>query len=52
MTTGNINNAFGVLARLGSDFTPDSPFYVVVYRNNADKYPTASDLPTADEPTV
>lgn len=41
VTTGNINNAFGVLARLGSDFVPDSPFYVVVYQNNADKYPTA-----------
>lgn len=41
ITTGNINNAFGVLARLGSDFVPDSPFYVVVYQNNADKYPTA-----------
>lgn len=41
VTTGNLNNAFGVLARLGPDFTPDSPFYVVVYRNNADKYPTA-----------
>ena len=40
VTTGNINNAFGVLARMGPDFTPDSPFYVVVYRNNADKYPT------------
>lgn len=39
ITTGNINNAFGVLARLGSDFVPDSPFYVVVYQNNADKYP-------------
>lgn len=52
VTTGNLNNAFGVLARLNSDFTPDSPFYVVVYRNNADKYPTASDLPAADEPTV
>lgn len=47
VTTGNINNAFGVLARLDSNFTPDSPFYVVVYRNNADKYPTASDEPTA-----
>lgn len=46
VTTGNINNAFGVLARPGNDFTPDSPFYVVVYRNNADVYPTA------DEPTV
>lgn len=46
LTTGNINNAFGVLARLTKDFTPDSPFYVVVYRNNADKYPTASDEPT------
>jgi chromosome segregation ATPase len=46
VTTGNINNAFGVIARLGIDFTPDSPFYVVVYRNNADKYPTASDEPT------
>lgn len=51
VTTGNINNAFGVLARLGGDFTPDSPFYVVVYRNNADKYSTAGDVP-ADEPTV
>lgn len=39
VTTGNINNAFGVLARLGSNFVPDSPFYVVVYQNNADKYP-------------
>lgn len=47
VTTGNVNNAFGVLARLGSEFTPDSPFYVVVYQNNADKYPTASDDPTA-----
>lgn len=47
ITTGNINNAFGVLARLNSDFVPDSPFYVVVYQNNADKYPTASDEPTA-----
>lgn len=52
VTTGNLNNAFGVLARLGSDFTPDSPFYVVVYRNNADKYSTAGDVPAADEPTV
>lgn len=51
ITTGNINNASGVIARLGSDFTPDSPFYVVVYRNNADKYSTAGDVP-ADEPTV
>lgn len=43
ITTGNINNAFGVLARLGTNFVPDSPFYVVVYQNNADKYsaPTA-----------
>lgn len=41
VTTGNINNAFGVIARLGTDFVPDSPFYVVVYQNNADKYPTA-----------
>lgn len=40
VTTGNLNNAFGVIARLNSDFTPDSPFYVVVYRNNADE-PTA-----------
>lgn len=47
ITSGNINNAFGVLARLGSDFTPDSPFYVIVYRNNADKYSTAGDEPTA-----
>lgn len=52
MTTGNINNAFGVLARLGSDFTPDSPFYVIVYRNNADKYTTAGDVPATDGPTV
>lgn len=41
ITTGNINNAFGVLARMSSDFVPDSPFYVVVYQNNDDKYPTA-----------
>ena len=41
VTTGNINNAYGVLARLGTDFVPDSPFYVVVYQNNADKYPSA-----------
>lgn len=47
VTTANNNNAFGVLARLSSTFTPDSPFYVVVYQNNADKYPTASDEPTA-----
>lgn len=46
VTTGNVNNAFGVIARLSTNFTPDSPFYVVVYRNNADKYPTASDEPT------
>ena len=52
VTTGNINNASGVIARLGFDFTPDSPFYVVVYRNNADKYSTAGDVPAADEPTV
>lgn len=52
VTTGNINNAFGVLGRLGSDFTPDSPFYVVVYRNNADKYPTAGDVPAVDGPTT
>lgn len=52
VTTGNINNAFGVLARLGPNFTPDSPFYVIVYRNNADKYSTASDLPATDGPTV
>ena len=47
VTTGNLNNAFGVLARLPSSFTPDSPFYVIVYRNNADKYSTAADEPTA-----
>lgn len=41
VTTGNLNNAFGVIARLGNDFTPDSPFYVVVYRNSADNYTTA-----------
>lgn len=52
ITTGNINNAFGVLARLGSDFVPDSPFYVIVYRNNADKYQTAGDVPAADDPTA
>lgn len=52
VTTGNINNAFGVLARLDASFTPDSPFYVVVYRNNSDKYSTAGDVPAADEPTV
>lgn len=52
VTTGNINNAFGVFARLGSDFTPDSPFYVIVYRNNADKYTTAGDVPATDGPTV
>lgn len=52
ITTGNINNAFGVIARLGSDFTPDSPFYVIVYRNNADKYTTAGDVPATDGPTV
>lgn len=52
VTTGTLNNAFGVIARLGGTFTPDSPFYVVVYRNNADNYSTASDLPAADEPTA
>lgn len=52
VTTGNINNAFGVIARLPSGFTPDSPFYVIVYRNNADKYQTAGDVPAADEPTA
>lgn len=52
VTTGNINNAFGVIARLGSNFTPDSPFYVIVYRNNADKYTTAGDVPATDGPTV
>lgn len=52
VTTGNINNASGVIARLGSDFTPDSPFYVIVYRNNADKYTTAGDVPATDGPTV
>lgn len=52
VTTGNINNAFGVLARLESNFTPDSPFYVIVYRNNADKYTTAGDVPATDGPTV
>lgn len=43
VTTGNVNSASGVIARMSSDFVPDSPFYVVVYRNNADKYsaPTA-----------
>lgn len=40
VTTGNVNNASGVLARLPSSFTPDSPFYVIVYRNAGDK-PTA-----------
>lgn len=52
VTTGNINNAFGVLARLELNFTPDSPFYVIVYRNNADKYTTAGDVPATDGPTV
>lgn len=47
VTTGNLNNAFGVFARLPSSFTPDSPFYVIVYRNNADTYQTAGDEPTA-----
>jgi chromosome segregation ATPase len=47
VTTGNVNNASGVIARMSPNFTPDSPFYVVVYRNNTDKYPTASDEPTA-----
>lgn len=47
VTTGNRNNAFGVLARLPSNFTPDSPFYVIVYRNNADQYSTVADEPTA-----
>jgi chromosome segregation ATPase len=52
VTTGNINNAFGVIARLGAEFTPDSPFYVIVYRNNADKYTTAGDVPATNGPTV
>lgn len=52
ITTGNANNAAGVIARMPSGFTPDSPFYVVVYRNNADQYTTARDLPAADEPTA
>lgn len=52
VTTGNLNNAFGVIARPGPDFTPDSPFYVVVYRNTADNYSTASKVPAADEPTA
>lgn len=52
VTTGNVNNASGVIARMSSGFTPDSPFYVVVYRNNADKYQTAGDVPAADEPTA
>lgn len=49
VTTGNINNAFGVIARLGTDFVPKSPFYVVVYQNNADLYPTSN---AADDPTA
>ena len=52
VTTGNVNNASGVIARMSSGFAPDSPFYVVVYRNNADNYTTASDVPAADEPTA
>lgn len=52
ITTGNVNNASGVIARMGSGFTPDSPFYVVVYRNSTDNYPPASDVPAADEPTA
>lgn len=47
VTTANINNASGVIARTGKDFAPDSPFYVIVYRNNADTYTTAADEPTA-----
>lgn len=52
ITTGNVNNASGVIARMGSGFTPDSPFYVVVYRNSTDNYTPASDVPAADEPTA
>lgn len=52
VTTGNVNNASGVIARMSSEFIPDSPFYVVVYRNNADNYQTASDVPATDEPTA
>jgi predicted nucleic acid-binding Zn-ribbon protein len=48
VTTGNVNGARGVLGRLSSNFTPDVPFYVVVYRNNSDAYTTAGDVPIAD----
>ena len=51
VTTGNVNGARGVLGRLSSDFIPDAPFYVVVYRNNSDAYTTAGDVPIAD-PTI
>lgn len=51
VTTGNVNGARGVLGRLPTDFTPDAPFYVVVYRNNSDAYTTAGDVPIAD-PTI
>ena len=51
VTTGNVNGARGVLGRLSADFTPDVPFYVVVYRNNYDAYTTTGDVPIAD-PTI
>lgn len=51
ITTGNVNNASGVIARMSPVFIPDSPFYVVVYRNNNDAYTTAGDVPIAD-PTI
>lgn len=51
VTTGSVNGARGVLGRLSADFTPDAPFYVVVYRNNSDAYTTAGDVPIAD-PTI
>lgn len=47
ITTANVNNASGVMARMGANFTPDSSFYVVVYRNSTDNYTPASDEPTA-----
>lgn len=51
ITTGNVNGARGVMGRLSNDFTPDAPFYVVVYRNNNDAYTTAGDTPITD-PTI
>lgn len=43
VTTGSVNGARGVMGRLSTDFTPDAPFYVVVYRNNSDAYTPITD---------